>query len=84
MGKVVAMKAPEKPKRKLSATAKSARKKVRQEFMTVMIDGKQKRVRHPATNDGMQIDDFIRENADPIWRLQYGYWGQIKSLKNSD
>ena len=52
--------------------------------MTVMINGKQKRVRRPATIDGMLIDDFIRENADPIWLHQHGYWEYIDCSDDGD
>ena len=61
-------------KRKLTAAEKRARKKRRQEFMTVFIHGKQKRVRRPVTIDGMSADEFIKRNADPIWLHQDGLW----------
>jgi len=35
--------------------------------MTVFINGKQKRVKRPQTIDGLDMDEFIRRNADPIW-----------------
>ena len=38
--------------------------------MTIFINGKQKRVRRPPTIDGMNVDEFTRRNADPIWLLQ--------------
>ena len=38
--------------------------------MTIFINGKQKRVRRPPTINGMDVDEFIRRNADPIWLLQ--------------
>ena len=40
-----------KPKRKLTPAEKRARKKRREEFMTIFINGKQKRVRRPPTID---------------------------------
>ncbi len=63
-----------KPKRKLSAAEKRARKQRRQEFMTIFVNGKQKRVRRPPTRDGMDVDDFIRRNADPVWLHQNEMW----------
>jgi hypothetical protein len=42
--------------------------------MTIFINGKQKRVRRPPTSDGMDPDEFIRRNADPIWLHQNGMW----------
>ena len=63
-----------KPKRKLSPAEKRAKKKRREEFMMIFINGKQKRVRRPPTVDGMDADEFIRRNADPIWLHQNGFW----------
>ncbi len=63
-----------KTKHKLSAAEKRARKKRRAEFMTIFINGKQKRVRCPPTIDGLDVDEFIRRNADPIWLHQNEMW----------
>ena len=63
-----------KAKRKLTAAQKSARKKRREEFMIIFINGKQKRVRRSPTIDGMDVDEFIMRNADPIWLHQHGCW----------
>jgi hypothetical protein len=38
--------------------------------MTIFVNGKQKRVRRPPTIEGISVDEFIRQNADPIWLLQ--------------
>ncbi len=42
--------------------------------MTVFMNGKQVRVRRPQTIDGMDEEEFVRHNADPIWLHQNGYW----------
>lgn len=63
-----------KPKRKLNPAKKRARKKRRQQFMTIFINGKQVRVRLPVKIDGMDVDGFIRMNADPIFLHQNGLW----------
>ena len=63
-----------KRKRKLTAAEKRARKKRREEFMMIFVHGKQKRVRRPQKIDGMDVDEFIRQNADPIWLHQNGLW----------
>ena len=55
-----------KQKRKLTAAEKAAKKRRSEEFQTIFINGKQKRVRRPAMIDGMAMDEFIRQNADPI------------------
>ena len=61
-------------KRKLTAAEKRARKKRREGFMMIFVNGKQKRVRRPQKIDGMDVDEFIRQNADPIWLHQNGLW----------
>ena len=63
-----------KSKRKLTPAEKRARRKRREEFMIVFINGKQKWVRRPPTIDGMDVDEFIRRNADPIWLHQNELW----------
>jgi len=63
-----------KKKRKLTSAEKQVRKKRRQEFMFIFVNGKQKRVRRPPKIDGMDVDVFIRRNADPVWLHQNGLW----------
>lgn len=68
-----------KQKRKLS-TAEKARKKKRQlEYMTIFMNGKQKRVKRPPTIDGIDLDDFIQRNADPILLHQNELWEDMDS-----
>jgi len=59
-----------KRKRKLTAAEKAEKKRRQKEYMTIFINGKQKRVKRPPTIDGMHIDEFIRRNADSIWLHQ--------------
>jgi len=63
-----------KPKRKLSAKEKAEKRRRRKEYMTIFVNGKQKRVKRPETIDGMDMDEFIRRNADPIWLHQNEMW----------
>jgi hypothetical protein len=63
-----------KPKRKCTATEKAAGMRRREEYMTILIGGKQKRVKRPPTIEGMDADEFIRWNADPIWLHQNEMW----------
>lgn len=63
-----------KRKRKLTAAEKAEKKRRREEYETIFINGKQKRVKRPPTIDGMTVDEFIRRNADPIWLHQNGMW----------
>jgi 16S rRNA U516 pseudouridylate synthase RsuA-like enzyme len=64
-------------KKKLTQEQKAAKKKRREEYMTVFMNGKQKRVKRPPKIDGMDVDEFIRRNADPIWLHQNEMWEYI-------
>ena len=63
-----------KPKRKLTAAEKRAQRERKKMFMTIFINGKQKRVPRPQLIDGLPVDEFIAHNADPIWLHQNGLW----------
>ena len=69
-----------KRKRKLTPAEKRAKKKRREETMIIFINGRQKRVKRPPTIDGMDVDEFIRRNADPIWLHQNEMWEQMGPL----
>jgi len=66
-----------KQKRKLTPAQKEAKKKRQKEYRTIFINGKQKRVKKPPTIDGLDVDDFIRRNADQIWLHQNEMWEYI-------
>ena len=72
-----------KPKRNLTAAQKRDRKKRRKEFMTVFMNGKQKRIRRPPTIEGMDIDEFVKRNADPILLHQNELW-EVMSEETAD
>ncbi len=61
-----------KKKKKLTPDQKD-----RQKNMTIFVNGKQKRVKRPEEIDGMDADEFIRNNADPLWLHQNGMWEYI-------
>ena len=63
-----------KPKRKLTSLERAEGRRRRREYMTIFVNGKQKRVKRPPTIEGMNVDDFIRANADPIWLHQNELW----------
>lgn len=42
--------------------------------MTIFVNGKQKRIRRPPTIDGIDADEFVLRNADPIWLHQNEMW----------
>ncbi len=51
--------------------------------MTIFLNGKQKRVRRPTTIDGMDVDEFIRWNADPIWLHQNEMWEYLDEAESA-
>jgi len=71
-------------KKRLTPEQKSAKKKRRQEYMTVLMNGKQKRVKRSPTIEGMDADEFVRRNADPIWLHQNEMWEHIDHYKEEE
>ena len=75
-----------KPKKKLTAAQKRARKEAKQErqkkYLWVFMNGKQVRINRPPTINGIDPGDFIRQNADPIWLHQNEMWEYIDSDDN--
>jgi hypothetical protein len=63
-----------KPKRKLTAAEKAEKRRRQKGYVTIFINGKQRRVKRPPTIDGIDIDEFIRRNAGPIWLHQDEMW----------
>lgn len=61
-------------RRKLTAREKAEKKRRKREFMTIFVNGKQKRIRRPPIIDGIDADEFILRNADPIWLHQNEMW----------
>lgn len=61
-----------KPKRKRTAAEKKARREHQKRYMTIFLNGKQKKVLRPLMIDGIPVDEFIAKNADPIWLLENG------------
>lgn len=66
-----------KPKRKLTRAEKAARAVRRATYMTIFMNGKQKRVPREPMIDGMTQEEFIASNADPIWLHQNEMWEYI-------
>jgi hypothetical protein len=59
-----------KRKKALTPAQRAAKQERNKKFMYVFVHGKQVRVKRPATVEGMDVDEFIRRNADPIWLHQ--------------
>ena len=67
-----------KMKRKLTAREKAEKARRKREFMTIFIHGKMKRVRRAQQIDGIDADEFIRRNADPLWLHANEMWEDIE------
>ena len=73
-----------KRQRKLTAAEKKERRRRRREYMTIFVNGKQKRVKRPPTVEGMPVEELIRRNADPIWLKQHGMYEELYQLERND
>ena len=62
---------------KLSRGERAEKARRRAKFMTIFVNGKQKRVRRAPLIEGMDPDEFIRRNADVIWLHQNEMWEEI-------
>lgn len=63
-----------RPNRKRLPAEKRAQRERKKLYMTIFINGKQKRVPRPPLIQGQEIDDFIAQHADPVWLHQNGLW----------
>ena len=70
-----------KVKKKLTPAQKRAKKMAKAErqkkYMWVFMNGKQVRIKRPPTIDGIEVDEFNQQNADPMWLHQNGMWEDI-------
>jgi len=63
-----------KVKKKLTKAQKKAKDEERKKYEWVFRDGKQVRIKRAPTIDGMSVDEYIENNADPIWLHENGMW----------
>jgi len=68
-----------KPKRKLTAAQRRARRNRKRNYMMIFINGKQKWVPRPQQIGGLPAEEYLARNADPAWLLQNGYWELLPS-----
>ena len=73
-----------KQKKKLTPAQKRAKKERQKKYMTVFIKGKQVRVKRPEMIDGMDVDEFIRINADPVWLHQDEMWEDMDQHEDEE
>jgi hypothetical protein len=48
------------------------------------MNGKQVKVKRPPTIEGISIDEFIRQNADPVWLHQNEMWEYMHTDEDED
>ncbi len=72
----------------LTPAQKRAKKKAKAEkqkkYEWVFMNGKQVRIKRRPTIDGMDIDEYIQNNADPIWLHQNGMWEYMDQEEQND
>ena len=47
------------------------------------INGKMRRVRRPREVEGVPLDEFIAQNADPVFLLQNEMWEQLYEMESA-
>jgi hypothetical protein len=66
------------PRRRLTAAKKLARHERKKRYMTIFVNGRQKRVQRPQLIQGLPVEEFIARNADLIWLHENGLWEFIR------
>ena len=73
-----------KPKRKLTAAQKRAKKERQAKYQWIFMNGRQVRILREPMIDGIPESEFLARNADPIWLHENGMWELIEpEPKNS-
>ena len=75
-------------KKKLTTAQKRAKREAKAErqrkYMWVFMNGKQVRIKRPPTIDGLPVDKYIEQNADPIWLQQNGMYEILHARENEE
>ncbi len=75
-----------KVKKKLTTAQKRARREAKAErqrkYKWVFMNGKQVRIKRPPTIDGIPVDEYIEQHADPIWLHQNGMHEILHAREN--
>jgi hypothetical protein len=70
-------------RRRFSRRERAEKKRRNQELETIFVRGKLKRVRRPPQIAGVDVDEFIRNNADPAWLHQNEMWECLYELEGN-
>lgn len=73
-----------KVKKKLTAAQKKAKAEIQKKYMWVFMSGKQVRVRRPEMIDGIPKDEWIEQNASPIWLHQNEMWEVLDARESQE
>lgn len=65
-------------RKELAPARRRARRERRKKYQMIFINGKQKWVPREPTIEGLTVDEFIEQNADPIWLHQNEMWELIQ------
>jgi hypothetical protein len=68
-----------KAKRKRTPSEKRARRERKKKFMSILINGKQKRVPRPQLIDELPVDEFVARNADFLWLHKNELWESMEA-----
>ena len=75
-------------KKKLTTAQKRAKREAKAErqkkYMWVFMNGKQVRIKRPPTVNGLPVDKYIEQNADPIWLHQNGMYEILHARENEE
>jgi len=75
-----------KIKKKLTAKQRQAKREAKAErqkkYMWVFMGGKQVKIKRPAMVEGVPVDQYVSENADPIWLHQNGMYEEVYDKDN--
>ena len=77
-----------KIKKKFTAAQKRARSlakaEERKKYTWVFMNGKQVKIKRPPTMGGISIDEYIQQNADPIWLHQNEMWEYMQTDEDEE
>ena len=71
-------------KENIGLLKKEAKAERQKKYQWVFMNGKQVRIKRPTTIDGMSIDEYIQNNADPIWLHQNELWEYMDENKDKN
>jgi hypothetical protein len=77
-----------KVKKKLTTAQKKTRSEAKAErqrkYKWIFMNGKQVRIKRPPTIDGVPVDEYIEQNADPIWLHQNGMYEILQARETEE